>query len=362
MKYFFNRPVDDDVDNVKRGVIAMVSAFILLGVTVIPDGPFKRPHPAVWRFTFILSIVYELTLIFFLYQSASGTKKLLKHLDPSLGVPLEEKDYGGNCLIYDGDVSDNPYHNVWVKDKMDLFVPLHFFGWWLKTLLLRDMWLCWVISVMFEIVEYTLEHQLPNFSECWWDHWILDALLCNGLGIYFGLKTLNYFTMKTYHWRGLWNIPTYRGKLRRIFGQFGPYVWVSYDWKPLSSLGRWFTTLAIIAIFLLTELNTFYLKFVLWIPPGHWINLIRLILILPWGAVAIREVFQYLDDPNCNEFGRQSWIFLSITATELFITFKFGIETMKLPFPRHIIYLWVGIFFLVALWTVWNFVIDPHTI
>jgi hypothetical protein len=23
---------------------------------------------------------------------------------------------------------------------------------------------------MFEILEYTLEHQLPNFSECWWDH------------------------------------------------------------------------------------------------------------------------------------------------------------------------------------------------
>jgi hypothetical protein len=26
------------------------------------------------------------------------------------------------------------------------------------------------MSVMFEILEYTLEHQLPNFSECWWDH------------------------------------------------------------------------------------------------------------------------------------------------------------------------------------------------
>jgi len=40
----------------------------------------------------------------------------------------------------------------------------------LKTLILRDWWLCTVISIMFEILEYTLEHQLPNFSECWWDH------------------------------------------------------------------------------------------------------------------------------------------------------------------------------------------------
>lgn len=39
-----------------------------------------------------------------------------------------------------------------------------------------------------------------------------------------------------------------RGKLRRIIAQFGPYVWVDFDWKPLSSLGRWFSMLGIIAV------------------------------------------------------------------------------------------------------------------
>jgi len=48
----------------------------------------------------------------------------------------------------------------------------------LQTLILRDWWLCMVISVMFEVVEYTLEHQLPNFSECWWDHVSIDSLCC----------------------------------------------------------------------------------------------------------------------------------------------------------------------------------------
>lgn len=57
-----------------------------------------------------------------------------------------------------------------LQDKLDLFVATHFFGWWLKTLVLRDWWLCTVFSIMFEILEYTLEHQLPNFKECWWDH------------------------------------------------------------------------------------------------------------------------------------------------------------------------------------------------
>lgn len=101
-------------------------------------------------------------------QSAKDARLLLKHIDPTLGEKLEEKSYGGNCRIYDPDVPMDPFHNVW--DKFDLFVPMHFFGWWLKTLVLRDWWICTVISIMFEVLEYTLEHQLPNFSECWWDH------------------------------------------------------------------------------------------------------------------------------------------------------------------------------------------------
>jgi len=190
-------------------------------------------------------------------------------------------------------------------------------------LIIRDWWLCTVISVMFEVIEYTLEHQLPNFSECWWDHvgtsvyafcqpcrisyrftlhvacchgsveavawalscrccyclhplhwrllllsrktgisdwsilavkcsgchngaeclynthwsggrllwtvvlrkrgssisdfifcccsqWLMDVIICNGFGIFLGMKTLNYLSMKPYHWRGMWNIPSYR--------------------------------------------------------------------------------------------------------------------------------------------------------
>lgn len=40
----------------------------------------------------------------------------------------------------------------------------------LQTLMIRDWWTCTIVSVMFEFLEYSLEHQLPNFSECWWDH------------------------------------------------------------------------------------------------------------------------------------------------------------------------------------------------
>lgn len=50
-------------------------------------------------------------------QTKDDARQLLKHIDPSLGIPLPDKDYGGNCLIYDQNVPDNPFHNFW--DKMD---------------------------------------------------------------------------------------------------------------------------------------------------------------------------------------------------------------------------------------------------
>lgn len=39
----------------------------------------------------------------------------MKFIDPKLGVPLPERGYGGNCLIYDPDNKTDPYHNLWVS-------------------------------------------------------------------------------------------------------------------------------------------------------------------------------------------------------------------------------------------------------
>ena len=91
--------------------------------------------------------------------------------------------------------------------------------------------------------------------------------------------------MKTYNWRALYEIPTFRGKVKRFFGQFSPHGWIEFTWNPLSSFERWVAIVCIIILFLITELNTFYLKFVLWVPPNHILNPIRLLLILLWGAV-----------------------------------------------------------------------------
>lgn len=48
-------------------------------------------------------------------QTVHDGRQFLKYVDPRLGVPLPERDYGGNCLIYDADNETDPFHNVWVR-------------------------------------------------------------------------------------------------------------------------------------------------------------------------------------------------------------------------------------------------------
>ena len=117
---------------------------------------------------------------------------------------------------------------------------------------------------------------------------------------------------------------------------FSPHGWIEFTWNPLSTLERWLAVIGIIFMFLLTELSTFYLKFVLWVSPNHWLNGVRLGFLLLWGAVGLREVFQLLDDPDYNKIGRQSWMLLCIVCTEVLICIKFGWETITKPLPRYV--------------------------
>ncbi|XP_034272606.2 phosphatidylserine synthase 2 [Pantherophis guttatus] len=351
----------DTTYNTKRGIVASILVFLCFGVTQAKDGPFSRPHPAYWRFWLCVSVVYELFLIFILFQTVHDGRQFMKFIDPNLGVPLPERDYGGNCLIYDPNNETDAFHNIW--DKLDGFVPAHFLGWYLKTLMIRDWWMCMIISVTFEFLEYSLEHQLPNFSECWWDHWIMDVILCNGLGIYCGMKTLGWLSLKTYKWQGLWNIPTYKGKMKRIAFQFTPYSWVKFEWKPASSLRRWLAVCGIIFIFLLAELNTFYLKFVLWMPPEHYLVLLRLVFYVNVGGVAMREIYDFMDDPKFHKkLGQQAWLVAAITATEFLIVVKYDPYTLTLSLPFYITQCWILGIMLVLAWTVWRFFIHDITL
>jgi Phosphatidyl serine synthase len=58
----------------------------------------------------------------------------------------------------------------------------------------------------------------------------MDVVICNGFGIYLGMKTLNYLSMKPYHWRGMWNIPSYRfGFTVIVFNHLAEYANIRYN-------------------------------------------------------------------------------------------------------------------------------------
>lgn len=59
---------NDTAYNTKRGLVAVIIVFILIGIIHMPDGPFLRPHPILWRLVLCLNILYVLLLIFLLFQ------------------------------------------------------------------------------------------------------------------------------------------------------------------------------------------------------------------------------------------------------------------------------------------------------
>lgn len=350
---FYETQNEDDLEyNVKRGLVAGIYTFLAFGVTQVKDSPFIRPHPALWRLVLCMTLLYELGAVFLLFQTAADARKLLVFLDKDLNKPLDFTSYNNNCTIYDPGHPDGAFHNVY--DKMDIFVIAHLVGWFWKAIIFRDVWITNVISFIFELLEYTFQYQLPNFFECWWDHWILDFVLCNGTGIYCGLKFIKYLSIKQYQWQGVWRIHSYKGKMKRVVGQFTPYSWVKFKWMPTQNLYKWLFVSMLILMSLLAEMNTFYLKFVLWIPSDHPFVFLRLVLYTLCAFVAVREAYDFASE-KANTFGQYAWVLCAVIMTELMIVCKFGWETLCTPFPAHIKLFWLCVLVLYISWSLWKF-------
>ncbi|KAF9947436.1 hypothetical protein BGZ70_002677 [Mortierella alpina] len=338
--------VDDTLTNVKIGMVASIGAFCVFGMLQFRDSLLLRPHPALWRVVLSVGVVYQLFLVFLLFQNKHDARLLFKFIDPSLGVPLPEKSYGDACEL----TRENMMDQVW-----DVFVLAHALGWFCKAIILRDYTFCWILSIMFEVMEYSLTHQLNNFNECWWDHWILDVLICNWLGLYLGVKTCEYFEMKQYSWQGLAEIPTLKGKMKRTMQQFTPKSWTKFKWDSTKSFKSYCTVIFILTMFLICELNAFYLKSILWLPSAHPINIARIFAYFMFGIPGVREAYQYLHDANCKRIGPQAWLLIGSVATEVLIVFKFGQGEFPNPAPASVIYFWAAFLTLLTVYPIYQF-------
>jgi len=341
--YFAFQEDSSTEQNVKSGIFALSLVFVLFSMEQMRDGLFLRPHVAFWRAVMGITVLYLCSLVFLLFQSRTDARKLMAFIDPKLGVPLPEKDYAVNCDLY---TPYDPESNFrFLRDAVyDEFILAHFLGWWGKMLLIRDVYLATTLSILFEILEVTFQHMLPNFKECWWDHIILDIVICNTGGILMGYWTYRFFAAKEYNW-----IALKQKKIKRLAAQFIPFHFDRYKWGIFGNYRRFLAFLTVIVCFSIVELNSFFLKAELWIPPPHPINIIRLCI---WGLVgmpALREFFQFVDDPNCKRMGPMSWLSLAITGTETLICIKFAVGLYPNPAPTEVVVSWLV--FLVVLFS-----------
>ncbi|RVW16937.1 CDP-diacylglycerol--serine O-phosphatidyltransferase 1 [Vitis vinifera] len=322
------------VTSVKRGVWAMIAVFLaycLLQALQLVFFFYRvliRPHPAIWRLVHGMAVIYLVCLTFLLFQKRDDARQFMKFLHPDLGVELPERSYGADCRIY---VPENPtsrFKNVY-------------------AIMIRNQPLLWVLSIGFELMELsficqfqlTFRHMLPNFNECWWDSIILDILVCNWFGRsqelfswlnftgsckylhiafkalcvassppkhVFGLECILldilmenirvgwYKPAAQYYWQNYYHLLV--SQVKRTLGQFTPAQWDKDEWHPLLGPWRFIQVLSLCIVFLTVELNTFFLKFCLWIPPRNPVIVYRLIL---WWLIAIptiREYNSYLQD------------------------------------------------------------------
>ncbi|KAH0585836.1 Phosphatidylserine synthase 2 [Termitomyces sp. J132] len=323
--------LEEGRDKRRVGVYAAIGAFLTFSMIQFRDGPFIRPHPAFWRIVLGVNLLYELGLVFFLFQDLGTARAMMTYIDPKLGIPLPEKSYAEDCTL--------TTRNIW--NALDIFCIAHTLGWFGKAMILRDYWFCWTLSIAFELAEYSLQHQLANFSECWWDHWILDVLVCNWIGTYLGMKVCQYLEVKPYEWRGLRQTRGLRSKARRVLSQFSPHDFTAFKWGTASSFTNYVVVVLLLAVFLAAELNPFYLKALLWMEPDHPIVILRLAGVFLCALPAARELYQYIHDPRkAVRMGQHVWLLLATTLTELLVIKKWSRSQFTESFPKSVKWGW----------------------
>ncbi len=306
------------------------------------DTLFIRPHPALWRLVGGCGLFYAMFLAFALFQPVGVLQDMMQSLDPvhstgRHGQALEQT-YGGACEF--------TVSNVYAAT--DRFVLAHFFGWAAKATMFRHVGISMVSSVLFELMEYTFEFLQPNFAECWWDHWILDFLLCNTGGILLGHVLMDAFGSKEYAWAGMRDLPSVRGKLARLGAQFTPYVWTRYEWAVFSDPKRFAYVTAMVVGTMVIELDAFFLKYILHVTPASPLNVYRLLLWWAVGMVALRDYYAFMTNPAIKRLGATMWTVLAMMLLEFIVVLRFGSAEWAGKRPPQAVIVWWSVALVVS--------------
>ena len=219
-----------------------------------------------WARTLVFGVAgcYVALLAWMIFAGQEASAELFFSIDPSLVTSAhEERGYAQHCGIGFAELVANA----------DVFVLAHSLGYVAKMLILRDVMLVWLVSVAFEHVEISFQHVLKNFEECWWDHLVLDVLICN-----FGGLLVGWFLVRSL-------------KLK-------PFPWFE---SSLASPRRMVHALLALAMMLTCETSLFFLKSYLSHPPEHAFTLTRMAFWFFFALVAYADYYWYVEEASRRE-------------------------------------------------------------
>ncbi|XP_053991727.1 uncharacterized protein LOC128883413 isoform X2 [Hylaeus volcanicus] len=306
----------------------------------------------------LVSVAYILLLFVISTQDIHHVRKKLQSWNIRL-KDYSEISYALDCNIFTPGHPKSLFFNV--QEKIDIFVLAHFFGWFIKALIIRDTALLWTLSIFFELMEITFRHILPNFHECWWDHIVLDVLGCNCLGIVLGIMLVDYLNLKrrTWYWN---NITSSTDSLATTNATVGSLNKSSRDtcpksvhnqlvsllkninsWKikhfhsGLSSFWTYCTMLVFVFVATFADVNVFFLKSQMQIVTSHWIVFLRTVFITLAAILGTDDIQHFVTNFRMKRFGLQGILNIFILLTELWTISRYWkIYDSHPPLPYQI--------------------------
>ena len=316
---------DSTEENVKAGLLGLILVFLAQSSLRPYKSPFLRVRDRWCRVGARTGLLYIGLLVFILFQKSSDARQIPVYLEPSYGkeLPLRSENYDRNC--------DFTFENVY--KIIDFYVVVHFINWLLAAFIIRDYYILHIWSVLDELIELTLKDIRPNFSECWWDSLILDVLVANTLGIYIGMKCIEWMGSLKYDWLGREGASSFR------------------DWKVWTS-HRYFQGAFDLLIFVSVNFVTgFTVGNSLWIPPPSNLNIIRLVIWFIIGALGFREAYDDIRTwgteirATKQIYAQYRWTAWMMQCCEILLSWKFrdgGGNRLDQFIPPIALFLWAA--------------------
>lgn len=160
-----------------------------------------------------------------------------------------------------------------------------------------------------------------------------------------------------YDWQGLSELRSLGAKARRSLSQLLPYSWERFHWAAFRSPRRLLECGFIVALMMAFDLNTFFLKHALWLPPTDPLNTIRLVIWFLCCLPGVREWYEYIEDapgpgtppgtsgaddssPMFRKLGAFAWLAIAMTCVETLVSYKVGKGMYGAPWPPAVLHAW----------------------